>query len=217
VSERARRDLEARAFAAVCIHNSFDFDAPSGDREATRSAVGADDDTVLLVQPTRAIPRKNVEGGLRFASGVAMASNPKRVTYWVTGPAEDGYDDDFARLVAHASVPVHIGRAPRPADAYAAADLVVFPSTWEGFGNPVIESMAARRMIAVGDYPALDELVTGLHVLTVDDTATASTWLQEPRADVIEQNYERARARFSLADLPARIEAALLGVGWADW
>jgi len=54
-------------------------------------------------------------------------------------------------------------------------------------------------------------------VLTVDDTATASTWLQEPRADVIEQNYERARARFSLADLPARIEAALLGVGWADW
>src|SRR5262245_1467574 len=217
VSERARRDLEARGIDAVCVHNSFDFDAQSGDRDATRTAIGADDDTVLLVQPTRAIPRKNVEGGLRFAAGVATAMDPSVVQYWITGPAEDGYDDDFARLLEHASVPVHVGRAPRPADAYAAADLVVFPSMWEGFGNPVIESMAARRMLAVGDYPALGELITGLHVLSADDAATAASWLQHPRVDVVEENYEHARARFSVAALPARIEAALLGVGWTDW
>jgi glycosyltransferase involved in cell wall biosynthesis len=143
--------------------------------------------------------------------------NPRIVEYWITGPAEDGFDDDLERLLEHASIPVHLGRAPRPADAYAAADLVVFPSTWEGFGNPVIESMAARRMIAVGAYPALAELITGLHVLSVDDTATATSWLRDPRVDVVEANYERARTRFSVEDLPARIEAALLGVGWADW
>src|SRR4029079_9978862 len=56
VSERARRDLEARGFAVSCIYISFAFEELSGDREATRSAIGADDDTVLLVQPTRAIP-----------------------------------------------------------------------------------------------------------------------------------------------------------------
>jgi glycosyltransferase involved in cell wall biosynthesis len=110
-----------------------------------------------------------------------------------------------------------LGRAPRPVDAYAAADLVMFPSTWEGFGNPVIESMAARRMLAVGTYPALHELVDGLHVLPVHDVAPAVSWLREPDADVVEQNYVHARNRFSLEHLPARIRSALIGVGWADW
>jgi glycosyltransferase involved in cell wall biosynthesis len=217
VSEHGRRDLEARGFHAVCVHNSFDFDAPLGDREGTRSDLGVTADTILLVQPTRAIPRKNVAGGLRFAAELATRLESVDVQYWITGPAEDGFDDEFARLLAHASIPVHVGRARRPADAYAAADLVVFPSTWEGFGNPVIESTAARRMLAVGKYPALGELVDGLHVLPVNDVAAALEWLLRPRADIVEHNFAHARARFSLEHLPARIEAALLGVGWAYW
>jgi mannosylglucosylglycerate synthase len=217
VSEHARRDLEARGFEAVCVYNSFDFDAVPGDRAGTRAGLGVGDDTVLLVQPTRAIPRKNLEGGLRFASDLAATLDSPEVQYWITGPAEDGYDEEFARLLANPSIRVHVGRARRPADAYAAAELVVFPSTWEGFGNPVIESMAARRMLAVGSYPALDELVNGLHVLRVDDVPSAAEWVRNPRADIVDDNYAHARARFSLEHLPARIEAALLGVGWADW
>jgi glycosyltransferase involved in cell wall biosynthesis len=216
VSEHARRDLEARGFDAVCVHNSFDFDAPPGDRPGARASLDVDITTTLLVQPTRAIPRKNVAGGLRFATELA-ASLDADVQYWITGPAEDGYDDEFARLLAHASIPIHVGRASRPADAYAAADLIVFPSTWEGFGNPVIESVAARRMLAAGGYPALDELVDGLEILPVDDVAPAVGWIRNSRADVLEHNYAHARARFSLEHLPARIEAALLGVGWASW
>jgi len=217
VSEHGRRDLESRGFHAVCVHNSFDFDTAPGDRPGTRAELGVSGGTVLLVQPTRAIPRKNVEGALRFAAQLADVLDSTDVQYWITGPAEDGYDDEFAHLLAHASVPVHVGRAPRPADAYAAADLVVFPSTWEGFGNPVIESTAARRMLVVGQYPALDELVDGLHVLRVHDVAPAADWIHHPRADVLEHNYVHARSRFSLEHLPARIEAALLGVGWANW
>jgi glycosyltransferase involved in cell wall biosynthesis len=217
VSEHARQDLEARGFDAICVHNSFDFDAPPGDRSTTRTQLDVKDDTILLVQPTRAIPRKNVDGGLHFAADLAAQFDDADVQYWITGPAEDGYDDEFARVLARAAVPVHVGRAPRPSDAYAAADLVVFPSTWEGFGNPVIESMAARRMLAVGAYPVLEELVDGLHVLPVDDVAPARAWLHNPRAEVVEQNYVHARARFSQEHLPARIEAALLGVGWTDW
>jgi hypothetical protein len=54
-------------------------------------------------------------------------------------------------------------------------------------------------------------------VLTIDDVDQATEWLRQPRAEIVERNYVHARARFSLEHLPARIEAALLGVGWGHW
>ena len=56
-------------------------------------------------------------------------------------------------------------------DAYAACDLVVFPSTGgEGFGQPVIESVWADRPLAVLSYPALEEILAlGFSFLPADD------------------------------------------------
>ena len=102
----------------------------------------------------------------------ALATRPVR--YWLTGPAEDGYGPTLERVLADAAVPVTVGRAGSAADAYAAADVVVFPSTWEGFGNPVIESVIARRPLAVGHYPVLDEILgLGLELFSVDDPRRA--------------------------------------------
>jgi glycosyltransferase involved in cell wall biosynthesis len=219
ISEHARADLAARGIAAHAIPNTFDFGGFDGDRAGARSAVAADQ-AVLLVQPTRAIPRKNLEGGLRFAGAVAERLGDRAVRYWITGPAEDGYDDELDRLVAASPVPVSIGRARRPADAYAAADLIVFPSTWEGFGNPVVESVAAGRMIAVGHYPVLDEITTGLRLLSVDDPDGAVEWLRAPTPDQdarLTENRRVAHGRFAIETLPRRIGAALAAVGWDDW
>ena len=219
ISEYARAQLSARGIRAVAVPNTFDFDAFSGDGPATRTALGLGDALVLL-QPTRAIPRKNIEGGLRFAAAVGERIGDRPMRYWITGPAEDGYEDEFARLVDTAPVPVVVGRAGRAADAYAAADLVVFPSTWEGFGNPVVESVAARRMVAVASYPVLDEITAGLDVLSVDDPAGAAAWLATPaddRAEQLAMNYSSARSRFAIEHLPGRIRQAFTAVGWTDW
>jgi len=219
ISEHARADLAARGIDAVAVPNSFDFEAFSGNRDAIRDEMGLGDDLVLL-QPTRAIPRKNIEGGLRFAGAVAERFADRAVRYWITGPAEDGYEDEFARLVDDAPVPVLVGRASRATDAYAAADLVVFPSTWEGFGNPVVESIAARRMIAVAEYPVLDEITAGLEVLSIDDPDGAVAWLTSPAEERDAQlvaNETTARSRFSIERLPGRIRGAFTAVGWTDW
>jgi mannosylglucosylglycerate synthase len=48
----------------------------------------------------------------------------------------------------------HAGRqALRPRDAYPHADLVTYPSLYEGFGNALLEAVAARRPVLVNRYP----------------------------------------------------------------
>ncbi len=220
ISAYAQHELRARGIAAHVVPNSFDFDPPDGEREATRAALGFAGTDLVLLQPTRAIPRKNIEGGLRFSREVAGRLPSRRVRYWITGPAEDGYQTELERLVADADVPVRIGRASRAADAYAACDLVVFPSTWEGFGNPVVESVVAHRMAAVAAYPVLEEIAVGLDLLSIDDPEAAVTWLTKSASERdarLDANYWVARERFAVEHLPDRIQNAMTAVGWTDW
>jgi len=219
ISDHARLALEARGFAAYTVHNAFDLDPAPGDRDATRTAFGFAPDDLVVLQPTRAIPRKNVAGGIELAEALATRVTDRTVCFWLTGPAEDGFEPELDALVAQARVPVTIGRAGRPADAYAAADLVVFPSTWEGFGNPVIETVAARRPLAVGDYPVLRELVdaTGLELLPARDPDAIVTSLRAPDPARFDRNLDHVRAGFSLDGLPDRLRAAFSAVRWDRW
>jgi len=217
VNDRSREELAARGITAHTIRNTFDFDAPTGDRDAARAELGLAADELVVLQPTRAIPRKNVPGGLRFAEALAGFVPDRPVVYWLTGPAEDGYDRALAQAMAATTLRVVHGRAGRTVDAYAAADVVVFPSTWEGFGNPVIESVVARRPLAVHRYPVLDEILAGVRVFSVDDPAEVAAWLGAPDHAVLDANREIARRDFSLADLPGRLHAAFTTNGWTSW
>jgi glycosyltransferase involved in cell wall biosynthesis len=218
VNDRSRDELADRGIVARTIRNAFDFDAPAGERDTTRAEFGFGDTDLVVLQPTRAIPRKNVPGGLRLGEALAGLVGDRRVVYWLTGPAEDGYGPVLARAMESTSLPVVLGRAARTIDAYAAADIVVFPSTWEGFGNPVIESVVARRPLAVHHYPVLDEIVAaGVRVFSADDPGEVAAWLEAPDPSVLDANRELARRDFSLADLPARLDAAFVAAGWRSW
>ena len=101
---------------------------------------------------------------------------------------------------------------------YAASDAVVFPSSWEGFGNPVVESVVAGRPIAVDRYPALDELLgLGFRFFSVDEPAALVSYLRAPEPDQLEANRSVARRYFDLRDLPGRIADAFGTVGWQHW
>src|SRR5205807_888591 len=151
-TELSRAQLAERGIGAVAVHNAFDVDATGGNRARARAALGVGPGERLLLQPTRALPRKNVPGGVRLAEALD-------VTYWLTGDAEEGYGPELARVLAGARVrTLHGNPGIAPADAYAAADAVVLPSTWEGFGNPAVETAVHRRPLAIGDYPVAAEL-----------------------------------------------------------
>ncbi len=222
INLRSRRELEARGYeGATTIHNYFDLDPEPGDRASTRNAFGFADDDFVLFQPARAIERKNVPGGLRFAQRLQSLLPNIGFHYWLSGPAEDGYESTLERLLERATLPVTLGRAATAADAYAASDLVVFPSTWEGFGNPVIESIAARRACATHPYPVLSEiLATGVRTFSTERVEPVVKFLAEPpdvRERFFELNLQRARLSFSIDELPAAIDEAFAKHGWIAW
>jgi glycosyltransferase involved in cell wall biosynthesis len=204
INELSRRELLARGVKAETIRNSFDCSPPRGRRARARLALGVADQRLLLF-PTRAIPRKNIEGALRLAASLGA-------TLWLLGPPEDGYEATLRQLIADSPARI-ISRLPEGLDiddAYAACDLVVMPSTWEGFGNPVLESVTHRRPLAVYPYPVLEEISAfGFRFFGLDDVGSIAKFLDEPDEDLLEHNAAVAREHFNVADLPARLAALL--------
>jgi glycosyltransferase involved in cell wall biosynthesis len=216
VNDLSRRELEERGIAATVVRNYFDTSIASGNRQLTRTRLRVEPDQVVVLQPTRAIARKNVPGGVALAETLGA-------TYWLLGPAEDGYGPELERILANARVPVIRGvpvdgTGMPMADAYAACDVVAMPSLWEGFGNPAIESAIFRRPLSVGPYPVASELISfGFRWFALAHPEALAEWLEHPDEALLEGNLDVARKHFSLADLPGRLGELFTHAGWPDW
>jgi glycosyltransferase involved in cell wall biosynthesis len=211
INDHSRKELEERGITATTIANAFDPHPPRGDRDAVRSALGLDHGDRLVLQPTRAIARKNIPAGLALAEALGA-------TYWLLGSAEEGYGPELARLLQAASVPTHHGPAG-PAGiehAYAACDVVAFPSLNEGFGNPPVEASLQRRPVAVGPYRVGRELRDlGFRWFDADDHQAVGHFLGYPDTGLLDHNERIARTHFSLEQLPGRLSHLIEEAGWS--
>lgn len=197
INELSSRELAGRGIASEVIRNHFDTSPPIGYRDRTRKALGISSEPLLLF-PSRVIPRKNVGAALELADALDA-------TLWILGPTEDGYEDALAQLVAER--PVHVVQgAPTGVsidDAYAACDLVVMPSTWEGFGNPVIESVTHWRPLALNWYPVAHEIADyGFSFFSITAVDAIRQELVTPDLARREQNWRVAHEHFDLQRLP---------------
>ncbi len=210
INERSRHELAARGIGAVTIRNAFDPDPPPGARSATRAALQVDDGERLVLQPTRALARKNVGAAIALCAAIGA-------TFWLLGPPEDGYGPELDRLVAEARCRVVLGpggSAISVADAYAASDAIVLPSTWEGFGNPSVESATHRRPLAIGRYPVAEELAAfGFRWFCADEPDALGRFLSDPDPGLLEHNAAVARRHFALDALPAHLDSVLASLG----
>jgi glycosyltransferase involved in cell wall biosynthesis len=197
INETSRAELAERGIDASVIHNAIDVDGRRGQRvlDVERRP--------LLLHPARAIARKDVPRAIGLAEELGG-------TYWLTGPAEEGYPLD--RVLDAARCPVRHEPMTDVADAYASCDAVLFPSTWEGFGQPVLEAAVHRRPIAVGPYRVADELrAYGFRWFPTDDAAPLRAFLDDPDESLHDVNEAVVREHFSL-DRLRRDLAGLL-----DW
>ncbi len=197
INALTQEQLRERGIDAQLIYNHFDL-TRRGNPAIARGAIGVGG--LLVLQPTRAIARKNIPESIALAEQLGA-------TFWMAGRAEEGYGDTLAALLADARVPVVRGMPDGVSidDAYEACDVVAFPSSWEGFGNPTIESAVHRKPVVVGHYPVLDELREfGFHWydrsnVVLDDYAA------------LEHNAEIAERYFDLRDLPSRLRRLVRG------
>jgi mannosylglucosylglycerate synthase len=210
INELSRKQLADHGIEATTVYSGF-ADPPPGRRELARGRLRVAAGERLLLQPTRAIARKNVPAGVALAEAVGAG-------YWLTGPVEEGYGPELERLLAGVGCRVH-RRLPAGLtmdDAYAASDAVVFPSTWEGFGAPVVEASLHRRALAVGDYPVAAELAGfGLRWFPVDDPEPLRAFLAAPDKALLDHNRAVALEHFSLDALTRQLAELLRAAGWA--
>lgn len=214
ISDLSRRQMARRGIDAVRMYNRFDCDPAAGDRHATREALGARPEDIVVVQPTRAIPRKGV------GTAIALAEHLGAI-YWLVGQAEENYAPQLASLINRARARVHCGPLPglvEPAggieNAYAAADLVAFPSSQEGFGNPPIEASVHGKPVAIGRYPVAKELrAKGFRWLIADKPRQIARFLARPSSSVLAGNARTAREHFNLRDLPGELQALARSLG----
>jgi glycosyltransferase involved in cell wall biosynthesis len=207
INDVARRSLaRVRGIAATTVYHGFDERPCPVRRAEVRAALGVGR-RPLVLQPTRAIPRKNVGTGLALAGALGG-------TFWLTGPAEDGYGPDLEAVLRGSGVPVLRGlpAGVSMAAAYAACDVVALPSSWEGFGLPLVESALHRRPLAVGDFPVARELAAfGFHWFDAADPGPLRRWLADPDPALLDRNEAAARRHFGMDALTRRLRVLLSG------
>ncbi|MEZ5229856.1 MAG: glycosyltransferase [Acidimicrobiales bacterium] len=218
INQLTERQLRDRGIEATTIYNPFDTTALT-ERERTqlrrdqREHLGVGDDEPLIVHPVRAIERKNLPAALALAEAIGA-------TYWLTGPAEEDYAPTLARLLDTARTRVIHEPAVSLPSLYAAADLVVFPSTWEGFGNPPVEAAIHRRPVLVGSYPvAAEQRAMGFEWpvfsgVDPDVVEVARREIVSPDPAVLDHNRAVAIERLDIGVATARLLYVLEQAGW---
>jgi glycosyltransferase involved in cell wall biosynthesis len=227
INSIAAEELQSRrGLASTVVSNVMDFESggPSGDGGARfRELVGIEDADVVLLQPTRVVRRKGIELTIELASRLdgslkVIVSHPDDL--------DSEYWDELLALASDLDVDlrlVDIGRDRHAlASAYAAADLVCFPSLYEGYGNALVEALYYRSPVMVNRYPVYvsDIAPLGLDVVELDgvitdDTVAAATEMVQGGRSVeaaVDRNFEIGLENLSYAKVVELMGASLASV-----
>ena len=233
------------------VPNCEDFDTPVVRDEYNanfRADFGFADDDILIVQPTRIVPRKRIEDSVLLVGRLAQRfpEMAGRLRYIISLYQGDEPDEDYIDLIrrraAEWNVSLHIisdrvrsarglteggERLYTNRDVLCNADLVTYLPVWEGFGNALLEAVAARVPVVTTTYLVYktDIMTTGLRNIEVRDRYNENgelviedrvldeirTVVTDPalRSEIVDHNFEVARREFSLSTLEDRLRTVL--------
>ena len=215
------------------IPNVMDFANPPPIADAYalqfRSAIGLEEDDLMILQPTRVVARKGIEHAIELVSRLDLP-HAKLIISHDSGDEGDGY---LTRILEYAKImgievimagslvaeKREIGADGKPrfmlSDLIAQADLVTYPSEYEGFGNAFLEAIYHRRPVVCNRYLIYrtDIEPCGFQTITFDGFLNQETVEQTQRVlhdtafrqEMVDHNYQMASKHFSYEVLEAEL------------
>lgn len=214
-----------KGISNTVVPNVYDFAHPpepsTACAEALKEQIGLREEDLFILQPTRVVPRKWIERSLEIVHLMGL-ENPVLVLSHSADDEGDLYNQrvlEYARRLGVSLVSIehlvtpeqdygthHEGKY-RIGDVYQCADLVCYPSGYEGFGNAFLETIYYKKPIVVNRYSiyiadiepkgfstiAIEGFVTSriidqIHTVLVDENL---------RNQMVRRNYQLGNQYFS--------------------
>ncbi|MBW1769175.1 MAG: glycosyltransferase family 4 protein [Deltaproteobacteria bacterium] len=238
INSYAEEQLAFRTgISARVIPNIMDFEnpppSPDDYTSDVRQAIGIADDELFVLQPTRVVKRKGIEHAIELVCRLGMKA--KLVISHDAGDEGFDYQDRLKEYANFLKVDLILasdiinekrGRTKDGRkiytldDVYPYADLVTYPSTFEGFGNAFLEAIYFSKPIAVNTYSIYTKDIKpkGFSVIELDGYVTQDAVektkqiLAEPKLcqEMVEHNYELGKRFFSYDVLRRRLDIATI-------
>jgi glycosyltransferase involved in cell wall biosynthesis len=237
INQAAREQLALRkGISSLLVPNVFKFeDEPDTCdvwSEDVREELGLKKDDIFILQPTRIVPRKGIEHAIKL---VSMLKDPRAKLVVSHSAGDEGYEYQhmLERMAEDEGVDLRlvsdrVGERRRIDsegrkiytlwDIYPHADLVTYPSTYEGFGNALLEAFYFRKPVVTNRYsifvqdiePKGFETIAMDGYVTKETVATVKRILEddEMRDKMVETNYKLAKRYFGYGALRVALRAA---------
>ncbi len=229
ISSSAGDQLSLRTgISSHIIPNVMDFDNPPAPPDEyaadVRQSLGIAEDELMVLQPTRVVKRKGIEHAIELVSRLGMKA--KLIISHASGDEGYQYEQrirEYSKLMnvntyfVSEIIGDHRGRTEDGRkiytldDIYPHADLVTYPSNYEGFGNAFLEAVYFKKPVVVNLYSiyAVDIKPRGFSVIELDgyvtETAVENTKrvLSNPdlRDRLVNHNFETAANYYSYSVL----------------
>ncbi len=239
INTPADRELSYRTgLSPHVIPNVLHFEDPAPGiddyNRDVRADLGLEEDDIFILQPTRIVARKGIEHAIEI---VSRLKNPKVKLVISHEGGDEGvaYEERIRNYAEIMNVPliikpeiIGVNRGNTPDgkkiytlwDIYPHADLITYPSMYEGFGNAFLETIYFKKPIVVNRYSIyeVDIEPMGFEVVTMDGYVTHTVieqieyLLSHPaeREKMAEKNYQIALQFFSYEVLAYKLMTILI-------
>lgn len=237
INSIAKARLNARrGIDSTVIPNVFDFANPPPQvddyNKDLRTSLGLGKEDLFILQPTRLVQRKGIEMAIEIIKRLDLSnptlhishrSDDEGLAYWRWLKREASLMGVYVNLIDHV-IGAERGRVNDHKiyslwDAYIHADLITFPSLYEGFGNALLESIYFKKLTVVNRYPVYNADIKpkGFEFIELDgfvnDKSVHETieYLKSPDRvqSMTEKNYQIALENFSLQVLEYKLKELL--------
>lgn len=241
INQAAQEELSWRkGLISTLVPNVLDFEKPPPPLDDyssdVRNELGLAPGDVMILQPTRVVPRKGIEHAIKL---VQMLGDPKYKLVISHEAGDEGFEYfHMLKEMAHESrvdlrfVSTRVGDRRRVNDAgkkvyqlwdlYPHAGLVTYPSFYEGFGNAFLEALYFRVPVLVNRYhifmrdiepkgfklPVMDGFVTQAVVEKVRDLLEN----HDHRESIMAYNYQMAAKFYSYSVLRRTLRTLITNV-----